>query len=656
MKEEAINTNDNYYARSWLQDKRSTLRLQPVAFVESGELYGNPIEPKKDVDESKETELRETVEMGEETVVETSLTVQVETSHSSTARMGPAAEDCWTKEDKPDITKTASPNDSKPPLTSNLKSRSSARMAPADEAPSFNSDKLENKIPSPDDSTPPDTWNINNQTTLESPPESSSTTPPTAPLPPIQFLTTEENIVFTPRNARNHPSTPTLTNWEIHTDPVPMTSPSAPDWQKPTKKRSKGGHKRFQRFAGKNEGNVEFVPAVHELKMSRTAEDALADYLENVRGQEDYEGDERYIDTVLGTNSADKVAGETGDVVGAMGDMSLDEQPGRSKFVESRDISTSTLVNSTTVSWIPLSEFKTPLRHGSSEDIAPVALVTHSSESKANRLPPVVSRGNPDDDDTWILNRESSDSRSESSENESDAFDNGGDLLNEHVDPIWNNDSEHPRNKGKQKQIDSDDSDSDEDNDDEEDIEIDDDEEVEVDDEDPDFEDDDDDDALLEEDEQIIANMILDDYNLEDLSLSLSQNQYPPSTRFRKTSKSLIRQPNVPDLPSDDREIAAHLQSLFAADREKKKSRKQDREKARLAGLLGKKAATKSQGKKAKRAGRKEEMERIDELEGNLEFDIRKVNDEMRAFWDDDDATEYPPPPTQLLGLVADVV
>ena len=133
--------------------------------------------------------------------------------------------------------------------------------------------------------------------------------------------------------------------------------------------------------------------------------------------------------------------------------------------------------------------------------------------------------------------------------------------------------------------------------------------------------------------------MILDDYDLDDLEFSVLST--------RPGRKSLTRQPNVPALPSDDKDIAAHLQSLWKRDRETKKKKKQDREKARLQGLLGQKS--KSRGKRGKRAARREEMERTDELDGeSLQVDMRKINEEMRAFWLDDDLTEYAPPPFLL--------
>ena len=127
--------------------------------------------------------------------------------------------------------------------------------------------------------------------------------------------------------------------------------------------------------------------------------------------------------------------------------------------------------------------------------------------------------------------------------------------------------------------------------------------------------------------------MILDDFDFDDLN--------PSHPLTRQARKSLIRQPNVPELPLGEDEIAAHLQALWKHDRIDKKQRKQEREKARLNGLLGKKGKSKSKGKKAKRAARRDELERVSELEGGgLTIDMRKIDSEIREFWEDDDTTE----------------
>ena len=70
------------------------------------------------------------------------------------------------------------------------------------------------------------------------------------PLPPVQFISTEENIVFTPRNQRRQLNRPpqTLTNWEIPADFKVMTETSVADWTKPRKKANRrSGHKQYRR-------------------------------------------------------------------------------------------------------------------------------------------------------------------------------------------------------------------------------------------------------------------------------------------------------------------------------------------------------------------------------------------------------------------------
>jgi len=578
MKEEALNTSDNYQTRAWMTDKRSTLRHQAVVFVQSGELSNK--NPTPSASESEEEESNSTPP-GEEqpaTVIEETVTV---TSIIT---------------DEPKSLPSSVP----------IETLSNDDLFVIDDKPHPVSDNSQPSV-SGTSRGPPDPVSADQGT---SNPNISS---PTAPLPAIDFIPTEETIVFTPRNQRrqrNRVASQQLTNWEVPSTFKAMTDTSAPDWTKPKKKQNRRkGHKQYLHLAGQGEGDV-FIEAVG-VEMAPIANDALQDYLENIREQGELsEVEEEYINQTLAIEDGT-----------AMGELSLEDKPsgsGKTRheahgMASSQPFPSSKLATSLTARDFEKSE--------SVPDLAPDAEIGVSgAEEKA---PPVTRNGKSAEEDNWYMEAPQSESESESSEDVSDAFDEQGDLLDE-KDDVWNTESDEltTKSKGKEKAVDSQEEDEDED-----------DKEEELDDDD----DDDDDDMDLDDDNEIIANMVVDDFDLDNLDLAMF-------TLPGLTKKSHTRQPNVPALPSADDDIVSHLQSMWKQDRDSKKQRKLEREQARLLGLLGSKAKTKSKGKKGKRAARKEELERIDELEGGgLAVDMRKINDEIRAFWEDDDATEYDP-------------
>ena len=569
MKDEALNTNDNYYSRSWMEDKRSTLRHQGITFVQSGELT-NKI-PTPSTTENEEESSKSNVQQVEETIgigMEASI-INEPSSHDSTARIAENINnEMFINADSVEL-----------PHSHTFQSISGSRGSGSE-------------------------FNVSESASIRNVKPSLSS--PTIPLPPVQFISTEENIVFTPRNQRRKANRPTqsLTNWDVPADFRSMTDSTAPDWTKPRKKVNRhGGHKQYGHPLDDGTGEIEYVSPVYGLPMTITAEDALRDYLENIRAQgEISDGDDEYIDHAL---AEDDVGAD------ALEELSLCDDRRRSRSVETRSVlNRHRLTGPRSTARVALSEFATPLRVDSPESLGPFNSAVDSEMDVAERIincvHPVANSGSPDEDDAWILNPTSK-AESDSSDNDSDAFEAQPDLLNDLADPAWNSDSDE---FAKQK-LDSDSDDDDED---------------------------------LDEDDDIIANMILDDYDLDDLEFS--------AVSTRPGRKSLARQPNVPALPSDKQDIAAHLQSLWKRDRETKKQKKQDREKARLQGLLGQKS--KSKGKKAKRAARREEMERTDELDDeSLPVDMRKINEEMYAFWLDNDLTEYPRTVMCLIGSFA---
>src|SRR5208282_2875876 len=167
--EEALNTNDNYVSRAWLEDKRSTLRHQKVAFIQSGTLSNKlPTPSASESDpESSHSNVPAVQEISVSKIQETVTTMRAKpSSHTSTARME-------------EIT-TESHNDNDIPAPTTNSSISISRFQ--------------------DSSSPSDSASISNRTT----------THPSIPipLPPVQFVPTEENIVFTPRNQRSQPHRP----------------------------------------------------------------------------------------------------------------------------------------------------------------------------------------------------------------------------------------------------------------------------------------------------------------------------------------------------------------------------------------------------------------------------------------------------------------
>ena len=575
-------------SRAWLEDKRSTLRHQKVAFIQSGTL-SNKLPTPSASESDQESSLSNAPVVQETLVSEIEETVTTmpdgPSSHTSTARMEEI------------IVKSHNDNNTNPvPATSSSISISRFQDSTSDQAPS-------------------DSASILNRTTKPALPI------PTIPLPPVQFVATEENIVFTPRNQRrqsNRPR-PALSNWEVPADFKAMTQSTAPDWTKPRiRPNRQGGHRQFrdELWDSQDGAVIEYLSPMYGLPMTTTAEDALMDYLENIRAQGELREEVgNHIDLALARDEGE--GKEEEDVVSVqLEEMSLEEKK-RSRSVETRKpVQERPLAKRWLKKKMALSESATPLRISSPEAPGPVnSVVSYGSEVESDApvrgVNPLKKMGNDAEEDTWIVHPSSDGSESESSDNDSDAFDSR--LIKDQPDPIWNTDSKSKvANEEDEKEGEDEDEDEDEDEEEEE----------------------DDDDELLAEDEDIIANMFLDDYDLDDLDFQTLLSQ--------PTKKSHTRQPNVPPLPSADHDIATHLQEMWQRDRENKKQRKQDREKARLQKLLGKKALSKSKGKKARRETRREEMARTDELDGEpMEVDMGKINDEMRTFWEADDLIEY---------------
>jgi hypothetical protein len=550
MRDEALNTNDYNRKRTWMEDRRSTLRHQMVSFVEGGLLNNKPPTPAITESEAESSQSASEHKEEEKIITKEAVMTNVPTQSKSTARM--------------------------------------ASASPDGEA------QIEYEMELSQDESPIAT----DGTSI---PESSiSTTKRTVssishltPLPPVQFISTQENIVFVPRNQR--PSKPTqLPNWDVSASLKTLTESAPSDWTKPRKRR---GGKRGQKFfvhTGEPEADELFVERSGSGPRS-AAEEALMDYLENIRAQSDNdEEDESFLERML------KVVGEV-DVDEAMGELSLDEKRSRSVKRKAKP--------STGAARFASSEPTTPVRVGTSEDSGLLNLAALSELEEDPTVTPLV-RGTKGND--WIVERP--DSEEEISAGNSGEEDYWVDEEDEDEDE----EGSDFKAKGKSPAI-----------------EISDEEQAMIDDEEEEDDDSKDEDEELEEDEDIIANMILDDYDLDDLDLDIDF----PSTLFRRSRKSLTRQPDVPALPSNDGEIMAHLQNMWKKDRSKKKARKEERERARLLGLLGNK--TKSKCKKTKRGARREELERINALEGMAEINMQKINEDIRAFWEDTEALEY---------------
>src|SRR3981189_950071 len=107
MKEEAMNTNDNYLTRAWMADKRSTLRHQPVLFIQAGELSNkNPTpstsESENESSHSNPPEEEQNVSVFEESNTLTATVTDESRSHSSTARLETLSnDDLFVIDDKP---------------------------------------------------------------------------------------------------------------------------------------------------------------------------------------------------------------------------------------------------------------------------------------------------------------------------------------------------------------------------------------------------------------------------------------------------------------------------------------------------------------------------------------------------------------------------
>src|SRR5271168_1550612 len=82
LREEALNTGDNYASRAWLEDKRSTLRHQKVAFIQSGTLTNKL--PTPSASESETESSHSNVPVVQETIT---TMPDGPSSHTSTARM-----------------------------------------------------------------------------------------------------------------------------------------------------------------------------------------------------------------------------------------------------------------------------------------------------------------------------------------------------------------------------------------------------------------------------------------------------------------------------------------------------------------------------------------------------------------------------------------
>ena len=405
LKEEALNTNDNYYSRSWMEDKRSTLRHQAITFVQSGELSNKM--PTPSATESEEESSQSNVQQVEETNVSVMETTVIDEplSHPSTACM-----------------------------VENTNEEMSINNDSVERPRSYSSQPI-SRVRGSDSEC-----NVSESASIQNVKPSLSAA--NIPLPPVQFISTEENIVFTPRNQRRKANRPTqsLTNWDVPADFKAMTESTAPDWTKPRKKVNRhSGHKQYGHRFDEGPGEIEYVSPVYGLPMTITAEDALRDYLENIRAQgEISEEEEEYIDHALAEDDVGEEAFE---------ELSLDDDRTPSRLVETRRVlNRSPFAGSRSIARVALPESATPLRVDSPESLGPFNSAVDPemdvAERIINRVPPVVNSGNPDEDDAWILNPTSSKSESDSSDKDSDAFEAQPDLLNDLADPIWNTDSE----------------------------------------------------------------------------------------------------------------------------------------------------------------------------------------------------------------------
>ena len=571
-----------------MDDKKSTLRYQGITFVEGGILSNkHPTPPASE----SEDESSHPVESGNVPAVVTS-------NDTEDTENGPQGVDVH-------VTNVAAVLD-----PSSFPPKPSVRQ-PADTDESAQDDFVRPNTDSSISISRPQGTGSSSLSTSHRNVQPSLPTTSTIPLPPVQFISSKEDIVFTPRRQRNRSTQPTiqpLTNWEVAASIKDITQ-TATDWTKPRKKHNRNGGVRQYRYDSDPErGQVEYLSPVYGLPMTTTAEDALMDYLENVRGQAaESSGDEKYIDKAL--EHPNIVTNPQPNIVDHISNLSL-EDPRPTRSVEIRKKTTGPLLIPSTLARFSLSKSTAPHPINSPESPAPVNSMVASDVDSEKIVNPVVSTGDPDEDDPGILNSDpNKDSLASESSGESDIEEPQLIPRFRKRDPI----DEDANNQGSEN-----------------------DEEEEGEEEEPaedDFEDEEDfnpsDFAITEED--IIENMMLNEYDIDNIG-------------FPRLPKALakiahIHQDDVPPLPQDDADIPSHLQALWQKDRETKKERKKERELARLQGLLGSKS--KSSGKKVRQAARREEMVRTEELDGFIEVNMRQINEELRDFWEADDLTEY---------------
>jgi len=579
-----------------MDDKKSTLRYQGITFVEGG-ILSNKL-PTPPASES-EDESSHALVSGNVPAIDTSN--ETEDAEIET----PGVDVQVTKMATVDEVQDPSPFPSTPsvhePADADESTHADLARPHTDSSISIPRAQVIGSSPT---SSPP---SISNRQVNPSPPTTS-----TIPLPPVQFISSNENIVFTPRSQRNRSAQPTtrrLTNWEVPTS-IKDINQTATDWTKPRKKSNRnGGVRQFRYESDSERGQVEYLSPVYGLPMTTTAEDALMDYLENVRGQAaDSSGDEKYIDKALEDTNIVTTARLS--VVDRISNLSL-EDTRRAQSVEPRKKTAGPLLIPSTLARFSLSESARPHAVNSPESPAPANSVVVSdvdSEKIVNRVPPVISTGDTGEDNTWILNSDPNKSES-SSESDSEEPQLIGRFHKR--DPI-NEDANNQGSENEQEEDEEEEEPAEDDFDDEEDFNP------------SDF-------AITEED--VIANMMLDEYDIDNIGF--------PQVPKPLAKIAHIHQGDVPPLPEDDADIAGHLQALWQKDRETKKERKKERQLARLQGLLGSKS--KSNGKNVRQAARREEMMDTEELEGFVEVNMRQINEELRGFWEADDLTEYIP-------------
>jgi hypothetical protein len=572
MREEALHTTDKYTARLWLEDKGSALWKRPVLFVEAGVLTNKLFT--KDDESANSSDAMEDLDVEKVTNDFGHKDYKI-TALPPTEAPSPLEEDSGRVEE-------LLPNELyELPVRINLRHISISYQ----DGGSITS--------SPDSSSIPKGKPIADPVLRYS------------PLRTQIISQSEENIVFSPRRRGSKPSSATQTPpLSKHDDlqTLPSQSPKLAQIQNRSMRRER--HK----LSVTEDDSADFESPLMGSAATVAIDEALQDYMENIRRQEETDGDESPLDKALRDERSElnklKNVSEENHAVELMKSLSLEDAPDQAKLAEPRDILKREPVQK------DFSESTSPLGTGITETPGIAALVT-GTHTNSDILEGAVTK----DDNASILNTEEKSARSGRASSESSDSD-GQESLGDPSDPLWWVDT-NPTPRAEENELIL-----------EEDRKDQDDEEVGSEDEDED------EDEELLEDEAIIANMILDDYDLSDLDLDL----IPPPNGFKK---SITRQPNVLPLPSANEDIASHLQTVWQNDRETKKNRKAERERARLLGLLGDKP--KGKGKRERREVRQEELLRNLPDEGGLEVDIRKINDEMRAFWEDKSLLEYVP-------------